>query len=112
MYAHDGEHIVLFEHGENQALVYSLINLKELKYSIVLPGGDRINHAAPGGDSGLLALSGDHTISIYQLGASEIFLKHYVTRGKAIGIAWSTPTSLLVATEQALYTITLRAEGA
>lgn len=112
LYAHDGEHIVLFEHGENQALIYSLTNLKELKYSIVLPGGDRINHAAPGGDSGLLALSGDHTISIYQLGASEIFLKHYVTRGRAIGIAWSTPTSLLAATEQALYTITLRAESA
>lgn len=109
LYACDGEHIILFEHGETQALVYSLNNLKELKYSIVLPGGDRINHAAPGGDSGLIALSGDYTISIYRLGASEIFLKHYVTRGRAIGIVWSTPTSLLVATEQALYTIALHA---
>lgn len=107
LYNRDGEHIILLEQGETHALIYSLNNLKEPKYSITLPGGDRINHAAPGGDSGLIALSGDHTVAIYRLGASEIYLKHYVTRGRAIGIAWSTPTSLLFVTEQALYTISI-----
>lgn len=107
LYNRDGEHILLFEQGETQALIYSLTNLKEPKYSIVLPGGDRINHAATGGGNGLIAFSGDHVIGIYQLGAAEIYLKHYVTRGRAIGIAWSTPTNLLVTTEQALYTISI-----
>lgn len=109
LYNHDGEHIILFEYGETQAFVYSQSNLKEPKYSIILPAGDRINYAAPGGDNGLIALSGDHTVSMYRLGASEIFLKHFVTRGRAIGMVWATPTSLLVATEQVLYTITLNA---